>query len=190
MATLQEIGILLSKGKQYYSNIVSVWVAGLEIGVDLCHDKIKSLRETILALQYQFDSSLVDKTSDQLYSCLERQIGYTTPELPLTAYFGFLDTKTVLSKSAIESSNSTNYGEGSAYTLHLEVNQTLKYVWFAELLTEPVKTDWQDTLNAFNKGLIGTSDDLFGATQTVDIYRYYITNYKTIFSNPIQLKHI
>lgn len=115
----------------------------------------------------------------------------TTDSAPLaTVYYGWKDDNTVLTESEILATITTvGYTEGaSSYIIPWQTETEIKFLWWAELLTEPLKTKWQDTVNTPNNGNIGTEDDLFGAAVTVDSLRFYQSVYATTAAYPLQIK--
>lgn len=116
----------------------------------------------------------------------------TTTTTVLTAYWGFKADNSVLDETQIEASiYNTIFTSGSNITTNFNDGVGTPYfLWFAEPSTEPLKTKWQDTINGFNNGNIGTSDDLFDAPVISGSYRFYITVYQTEQPNPIQFKII
>lgn len=187
MADEATIRNLLANGKEVYSVLVEEWSRRFDIGIDICHDRIKNLQEIIMALEYQLAEGLItDKTTQELYKCLAREVGYI-PISGTSVYFGYLDVSAVLTPSQIEAStNKVTIATGLEYTLNLDLSPTLKYVWIAESTAEPLKLQWKDVVFTLNTGNIGTAEDLFGLPATSGGYRFYITEYKTIFTNPIK----
>ncbi len=114
----------------------------------------------------------------------------TTTEEPLTMYWGWKDDQDLLDETTIEASpNFQNILPPEDYICSFAGgDETPQYLWFAEPLICDAKTKWQDTIQIINNGSIGTDQDLFGATQTSGGYRFYITEYQTQQSNPIQFR--
>lgn len=104
-------------------------------------------------------------------------------------YYGFRNTNVTPIESEILSSPFINIsGNPVNYTLPLDINTSANYIWFAEDITEPIKTKWVDINNPLNSGFIGSSTDLFGTPIIVGSKRVYMTQYKTQFSYPVQIK--
>lgn len=113
------------------------------------------------------------------------------PHVINTIYYGFLDSYAdPLTKDEIESSFAgTTPGTGGDVVIDFTSVGDPQFIWFAERLTEPVKTAWEDTVNAFNHGSIGSPTDLFAAPVEVETtYRFYVSNYKTVAPNPLKLE--
>lgn len=102
----------------------------------------------------------------------------TTTIAPLTAYWGFKDDNSVLSQSAIVASplNGT-FTDGATIIANYTSNAVPKYLWMAELSTQPIKTNWYGSV--LNNGSIGGPSDLFGTPVISGSYRFYITQYQT-----------
>lgn len=107
----------------------------------------------------------------------------------LIAYWGWKDTNTVLSSSAIRSSaNSQAVLVHQSITCDFAGAIVPKYLWMAEPQQVDAKTKWQDIFQLSNNGSIGTDQDLFNAPTISGNFRFYITEYKTEQVNPIQFR--
>lgn len=189
MATQSEIVGALAEAQRVYSAKVKDWEIGLDLGVSKGHSKIFNLMELMLAIEYQIAKGyFTDSTTQKLYLCLIKEISYIPVVVPMTTvYVAFLETKQLLTEQQILAlPRKVVYPAGGEY--NLPTSNDYAYVGFYERAVEPVKTNWQDTTNTFNKGLIGTPDDLWGQPSIIGGYRGYITEYPTILSNPIKIK--
>lgn len=143
------------------------------------------------ATQYYYRVKAVAE-EDTLFTDSDYDTGNgTTDAAPLaTVYYGWKDDNTELTEEEIlDTVTTVSYTEGAAdYTIPWQTNTGIKFLWWAELLTEPLKTKWQDTVNTPNNGNIGTEDDLFGAAVEVGTLRFYQSVYATTASYPIQIK--
>lgn len=91
---------------------------------------------------------------------------------------------TPLSEASIQIGTQTPITANTNYNINFGSFGSPQFAWFAELATEPIKTVWTDTTNPLNTGGIGGGGNLFGTPVLVGVYRFYITNYATIISNP------
>ena len=143
------------------------------------------------ATQYYYRVKAVAETGS-LFTDSDYDTGNgTTDSAPLaTIYYGWKDDNTELTEEEIlDTVTTVSYTEGAAdYTIPWQTNTGIKFLWWAELLTEPLKTKWQDTVVVANNGNIGTEDDLFGAAVEVGTLRFYQSVYATTASYPIQIK--
>lgn len=103
----------------------------------------------------------------------------------MKVYYLFSDTNTLPTEEEILASDSVNIVPGSDYVVPVNNGET-KYVMIAELLTEPAKVRWDDTVDTDNNGTIGANKTILAGV-TVDTFRVYVTNFKTEFPNPIKL---
>jgi len=185
MVDINQLNADIVRGNQYYSNLVADILQDKSYGIKDCIEE-KPLYNILLALQFEL---LQDEPNDDvlqnLQNCLIKIIGESDDTNYATVYYGFLDTKTILSPSNIILGTGVQIESQLEYTLNLNDSLDYKYVWIAEPLTEPLKGQWKDTVNNLNKGYIGTDQDLFNTPTTSGSFRVYITEYKTIFANPI-----
>ena len=177
----------IARGYLYYSDLIYNILINKSYGINTCINE-KPLYHILLALKYELLQDIPNnEVLEQLQICLLNIIGEESIINNSIVYYGFLDTKTILSQSDIITQGiSSSIVSQLSYVINLNSSQDYKYVWVAELLTEPLKTTWEDTVNNLNRGNIGTDQDLFSIPQISGLYRVYITEYKTIFSNPIE----
>lgn len=102
----------------------------------------------------------------------------TTTIAPLTAYWGWKNTNTVLTPGEITSASlSDTFADGATIVANYTANAVPQYLWMAELSDQPIKTNWYGSI--LNNGSIGGVSDLFGAPVISGPYRFYITQYQT-----------
>lgn len=116
----------------------------------------------------------------------------STTAAPLIAYWGWKPANTILTPAEITASpNSQTVTPPQNITCSFAGGYgTPLYLWMAEPVVCSAKTKWQDTVQAFNNGNIGTNQDLFDSPVISGGFRFYITVYLTEQINPIQFKVI
>lgn len=187
MVDLNQLYADIARGYIYYSDLMANILEDKAYGIDNCIDE-KPLYNILLALKFELlQEEPRDEVLASLQDCLIRIIGEGDMTQYATVYYGFLDTKTILSPEDIILNTGVQIVSQLDYIVNLNDSQQYKYVWVAEPVTEPLKGKWEDTVTDLNKGNIGTDQDLFGIPQMSGNFRVYITEYKTIFSNPILL---
>lgn len=185
MVDIDQLNADIVRGYAYYSNLIAGILQDKSYGIKDCIDE-KPLYSILLALKFELlQDDPRDEILQNLQNCLIKIIGEDDPITYADIYYGFLDTKTILSPENIILGTGAQIVSQLDYIVNLNDSQDYKYVWVAEPVTEPSKGQWEDTVNNLNKGNIGTDQDLFGIPQTSGNFRVYITEYKTIFSNPI-----
>lgn len=180
------------RGFEFYSTSVSSEISIQEMGNNICPCDLdyQCLLYILKSLEWRLEQEKYDNTTELLYKKLILIIGTQSDITQVKFYYGIKDTSSTLTIEQILASSFITRNTGINPTITFPTNSLPKYYWFAELLTEPTKTKWQDTIVDLNFGNIGTSSDLFGAPVTVSTYRFYDTEYATQFSNPIQFKVI
>lgn len=105
-----------------------------------------------------------------------------------TAKYGWRDTNEIPTEMEIDTFLETDeINTEDDYTIDFPTISGQKYFIIAEPITEPVKTEWY--ANPLRFGDIGSFPETINVLNTtVGPYRVYITNYKTSFNDPIQLK--
>lgn len=76
---------------------------------------------------------------------------------------------------------------GNDYVIPFTADGQSLYRFVAQPTVEPNKVLWEDTVNALNKGAIGSPEDLFDDA-VVGTFEVYFTNYETEFANSIRFK--
>jgi hypothetical protein len=109
-------------------------------------------------------------------------------ELMNNVYYGVSSTNEILTGAEIISGTPKSIQANENYIINFG-NLVSQYSWFAEDIGQPIKTKYQDVNNTANAGNMLSSNDLFNAPITVDGFRFYITNYKTILSHNFKFIH-
>lgn len=178
------------RGNSFLNNLIHNEILADQSGISKnnCDVDSECLLFILKALQFRLDQEKYDKKTEKLYRDLILIIGDYTQPSTIRFYYGTKDTDTLLTNSEILASSYIETSSGSNPVIPYASVNTPKYYWMAELLTEPVKTKWQDTVVSFNNGNIGTSVDTFGPTVTVNSFRFYDTEFATQFDYPVQFK--
>ncbi len=109
--------------------------------------------------------------------------------VPIPVYYGTTTSNNVLTQTQIEAAAFIAENPGAViYVLPFPgATANPSYHWFAEKLTEPIKTNGADVSDPNNTFGIGSPTDTFGPPVTVGPYRFYITTYATAL-NPTNIK--
>lgn len=164
-------------------------VKGIKWSIVKAPNKPKLINDTSVALtlvdlvagEYVLELSATDFFGNTKSDTVNLDI---IPE-ELKVYFGFANNRVILNEDEIlKSTNFIIVNKGSDYDIHWPDSKEV-YYWFAESISEPVKTKWEDIAQPINKGNIGTDNDLFPDPIEIGSFRYYITVYKTQMGNSI-----
>lgn len=108
----------------------------------------------------------------------------------VVAYYGFKNNNTVLTYSQIVAGSTKAFADQGSVLISYEVT-TPSYLWFAIPVSQPDKNYYTDPTDPLNQAYIGTEETLFGAATVVTgstNYKFYITNYQTVYSKPNPVK--
>ena len=177
------------RGKSFLTNLIHNEILADQSGIsnNNCDVDSECLLFILKALDYRIEQDLFDSTTEKLYRDLILIIGKYVAPILSRFYYGIKDTAADLTLEQILASTYISSAYGSNPIIPYTPGTVPKYPWMAELLIEPVKTKWQDTIVSFNNGDIGTNVDTFNYI-TVGNYRVYDTNFATQFDYPIQFK--
>ena len=135
--------------------------------------------------EYKFRLTGSDILNNEKYDEMTLNI---LPSRQVNVYFGTVDTRDILTEPEIIASDSIKIDRGTEYEIDFVYPENPKFYWFAEPITEPIKTFWRDKLLPLNGGNIGTDQDLFDEPIIVGVYRFYISVYKTQIENVVEFK--
>lgn len=184
----------LAKGWAFLSDLYQIRTQQLIDGCVNCSTDFKDrFQRVLLALHYRTGLNVFDEYTEDLYQEMMRLFGESssTPPVPVPKqkiYFGYKSSNIPLTIEQIEASSFREVSVNGPYTINFGTQAQPLFPWFAEPLSQPVKKEWIDTVVSFNRGNIGTADDLFNAPIVIGNVRFYVSNYETIFENPIQFK--
>lgn len=113
-------------------------------------------------------------TIEDVFTCT----GGVAPQ-PFTFYFGYGSIPTDNSEIIAGTSGTANHNAKATVPDFANVSDAI--LWYAEPITEPIKTKWYNTIT--NNGNIG-DDETFLNPVTVGGYRVYASGFETTFSGP------
>lgn len=185
----------ISNAKRYFLDLLDQQRKDMETGSEIKTQALSGeLINVIDDLEFRISAGYRDDATQRLYDRMMTIIGSygiePTPE-PVgdrRIYFGVKQSNVLPTGPEILDGGFIDIISGEDYTLPL---QTLApgYVWFAELISEPIKTAFEDTLTPSNNGPIGSGTGVFGRPlATVESFRVGMTRYETLFTNPITFK--
>lgn len=101
-------------------------------------------------------------------------------------YYGWQTDKADLTVQEIETSSFIEADSGFPFIIPFNNVQDWRYAWFAQPDTEPIKTNWADTVVDLNKGEIGGETNAFANPIHIGGYHFNRTAAPTIFDYPIR----
>lgn len=178
----------IETGKVYLSKLISDGLVDKKNGcVDCgCSDTTSCLKSILFSLDYKVSVNTYDATAESLYLQMMDIIGGIVPiNITSTVFWGTW-TGTTITEAQIVAANPLIIAKNADYEIPFGSGLIRKY-FFAELIDEPVKVEYVDTVYG-TEGNIGSPSDLFDAGIIVGNYRAYLNRYPTILLNPYLIK--